>query len=56
MRSDLLQRQQALEWIYFKIQVQTTAAHLGEKTLRVLALIYKPNHLRNGRLDKSTRG
>jgi hypothetical protein len=32
------------------------AARMGEKTLRVLASIYKPNRLRNGRLDKSTRG
>jgi hypothetical protein len=30
MRSDLLRRQQALEWIYFKIQMAMTAAHLGE--------------------------
>jgi hypothetical protein len=30
MRSDLLWRQQALEWIYFKIQVEMTAARLGE--------------------------
>jgi hypothetical protein len=31
MRLDLLRRQQALEWIYFKIQTEMTAAHLGEK-------------------------
>jgi hypothetical protein len=30
MRSDLLRRQQALEWIYFKIQMEMTAAHLGK--------------------------
>jgi hypothetical protein len=30
MRSDLLRRQQVLEWIYLKIQTEMTAAHLGE--------------------------
>jgi hypothetical protein len=31
MRSDLLRRQQALEWIYLKIQTEMTAARMGEK-------------------------
>jgi hypothetical protein len=35
-----------MEWLQFE----------WVKTLRVLASIYKPNRLRNGRLDKSTRG
>jgi hypothetical protein len=35
--------------------IEMTAARMGEKTLRVLASIYKSNRLRNGRLDKSTR-
>jgi hypothetical protein len=35
---------------------EMAAARMGEKTLRVLVSIYKPNRLRNGRLDKSTRG
>jgi hypothetical protein len=53
--SDLLRRQQALEWICFKIQVKSLRLE-WVKTLRALALIYKPKHLRNGRLDKSMRG
>jgi hypothetical protein len=52
-RSDLQWRRRALEAILAKIYSKSA---MGEKTLRVLASIYKSKRPSNGQMDKSALG